>query len=135
MACQAEPETCQALSLLSAPQFLLVTTVTKNGAMILDRDGKEQHIHRDLLLHHWGNEVSWVCPFMTNGDSLKKGMRGPEVLEMQKMMARIGYDVSPTGVFDESTRHEIKVFQMVFGVKADGIAGPLTRALLYQMAG
>jgi general secretion pathway protein A len=118
-----------------SPRFLLVTRVTKNGALILDRNGKEQHIHRDVLLHHWGKEVSWVCPFMSKGESLKKGMRSPEVLEMQKMLARIGYEVSPTGVFDESTRHEVKVFQMVFGVQADGIAGPLTRALLYQMAG
>jgi general secretion pathway protein A len=118
-----------------SPRYLLVTIITKDGALILDKEGKEHHIHRDFLLHHWGKEVSWVCPFMTNGDSLKKGMRGPEVLEMQKMMARIGYEVSPTGVFDESTRHEVTVFQMVFGVQADGIAGPLTRALLFQMAG
>jgi murein L,D-transpeptidase YcbB/YkuD len=53
---------------------------------------------------------------------------------MQKTLKEIGYMVAVTGIYDMTTFSEMKRFQKDFGLHVDGSAGPVTRALLYQMA-
>ena len=57
-------------------------------------------------------------------------MVGEDVLEIQKALARRGLPVDPDGVYGPLTEALIRRFQQLEGMKADGIAGPATRAKL-----
>ena len=61
-------------------------------------------------------------------------MKGPEIMEIQQILDQTGYPVEATGSFDDNTRSMVKKLQMEFGLTADGIIGPRTRALIYQMS-
>lgn len=54
-------------------------------------------------------------------------MQGPDVLEVQKKLARLGFDSgTPDGIYDESTANALRRFQDERGLKVDGLVGPLT---------
>ena len=99
----------------------------------MDSAGKEQTILRDYILKTWGNKVTFVYPFKRGNITLNKGMKSPDVLDLQSTLNRIGYLLNPTGVYDEATFRNIIKYQENFGLLSDGIAGPRTIALLYQM--
>ncbi len=114
--------------------YLLIQNVTPEGVVALDADGNTRELPRDFLLKHWGGQVTWVYPYSDNGFFLKQGMRSPAVLTLQEIFQDLGYLVNPNGVFDQQTYEEVKKFQDEFGLKADGVVGSRTLALLYQMA-
>ncbi|MGI5839101.1 MAG: peptidoglycan-binding protein [bacterium] len=58
---------------------------------------------------------------------LQQGMRGPLVAELQRDLARLGYDVGPSdGIFGPKTKSGVLAFQADHGLVVDGIAGPQT---------
>ena len=59
---------------------------------------------------------------------LKKGMSGAPVKRLQ---AKLG--IGADGIFGSGTEKAVRDFQKSHGLAADGIAGPRTMALLYQM--
>ncbi len=120
-------------SSLTSPRYLLIHRVKDDGAIAVDSEGKEQEIVRGFILRHWDQKISWVYPYKNKGIRLMKGMRVPDVLEIQRILNNIGYIVNPTGVYDESTFNGVMKFQEDFGLMADGIVGLRTRALFYQM--
>jgi len=120
-------------SLPSRPRYLLIRQVTADGAIALDTEDRDQAVTRDFILRHWGRKVSWVYPYNTRNLNLVRGMSSPDVLRVQETLNEIGYMVQPTGFYGQHTFHEVMKFQTVFGLTADGIVGPRTWALLYQM--
>ena len=67
---------------------------------------------------------------------LKKGSRGSEVKTLQTALKEQGYYSGKIdGVYGKSTVNAVKAFQKKNGLKADGIAGPLTQEKLYAAAG
>ncbi len=116
------------------PRYLLIHHVTPEGAVALDVDGNQRELTRDFILKHWGGRVMWVYPYGDNSLYLKQGMRSSHVLALQGVLQDLGYLVMPSGVFDKQTYGEVKKFQEDFGLKADGVVGSRTMALLYQMA-
>ena len=120
-------------SSLTSPRYLLIHRVKDDGAIAVDSEGKEQKIVRDFILRHWDQKISWVYPYKNKGIRLMKGMQAPDVLEIQRILNNIGYMVTPTSVYDESTFNGVMKFQEDFGLMADGIVGLRTRALFYQM--
>ncbi|MFC1819660.1 AAA family ATPase [Thermodesulfobacteriota bacterium] len=115
------------------PSYILISDTSSDGAVAIDSDGKVRTITRDFIMRSWGQRASWVYPSITKDPILLKGMRVPGVLELQRILTEIGYLVEPTGIYDQLTFKEIMRFQKDFRLTADGIAGPRTRALLYQM--
>jgi len=115
-------------------RYLLVGKVNEDGAIAIDAGGNERPVTRDFILKHWDHEVSWAYPYKNTNAHLVKGMRLPGVLEVQKVLGDLGYIVKPTGYYGELTFNAVMKFQKAFGLLADGIVGPRTRALLYQMA-
>ncbi len=113
-------------------RYLLVKNATPDGAILLNADGKQRPVTRDFILKHWGGEVSWVYP-EENGIPLKMGMASAKVLSVQEGLIQLGYLMRPTGNYDKQTAEEVKRFQEDFGLTADGVCGPQTMALLYQM--
>jgi N-acetylmuramoyl-L-alanine amidase len=58
---------------------------------------------------------------------LRQGSRGAAVINLQRRLATLRYDVGPIdGVFGYSTRHGVVAFQKVNGLVRDGIVGPRT---------
>lgn len=118
---------------LVSDRYLLIREITGDGAIALDAKGQEWPVSRDFIFNHWGEKVSWIYPYENKRVDLMKGMTGPDVLEVQRVLNEMGYSVESTGIYDESTFLEVIRFQRRFGLMSDGIVGRRTKALLYQM--
>ncbi len=66
---------------------------------------------------------------------LERGSEGAAVVEMQSMLAKLGYSISADGKFGYATYLIVKSFQKNNGLTADGIAGYQTLALLRSLTG
>jgi len=116
-----------------AAKYLAVKKTDEKGVTVIDDNGEERAIDRDFLIDNWGGQVSWIYPAPKRSFNLFRGVSMPEVLELQKALGNKGYMVETTGIYDQSTFEAVTKFQKDFGLDLDGIAGPRTRALLYQM--
>lgn len=56
-------------------------------------------------------------------DTIKINSKGSSVKTLQQMLPAHGFQVSPTGTFDEATRQAVIGFQRKYGLDADGIVG------------
>ncbi len=112
--------------------YLVIKKATHDGAIIIDADGNERQVMRSFILDHWGGSVSWIYPFQDISIPLVEGANGPDVMNIQKVLSEIGYPVNATGIYGKSTSEEVTRFQKDYGLLADGVVGPRTRALLYQ---
>lgn len=117
----------------SAPKYLVIRETRPDEAVAVDSNGEDRILSREFIFSNWGRAVSWVYLPDEGNLLLRKGMSTPAVLEWQQVLQKAGYMVEPTGIYDQKTFQETLKFQKDFGLSADGIAGPLTRALLYQM--
>ena len=77
----------------------------------------------------------WAIPKGLDGSvpedkpTLRRGASGDYVLELQKDLMQLGYDVGATGAdgkFGAKTETAVKAFQNNAGLTADGICGPKT---------
>lgn len=65
---------------------------------------------------------------------LSKGSNGPEVTELQKRLAQLGYPVgSLDGKFGAKTQSAVRQFQKDQGLKIDGLAGTATISELKRL--
>jgi hypothetical protein len=119
----------------AGPHYLLIREITEEGAIAIDAEGEERPVTRDFMLNHWSREVSFFYAYEVKHLHLSKGMVVPGVLDLQRRLREVGYGVQSTGVYDEATFQGVTDFQRDLRLKADGIAGPQTRALLFQMTG
>lgn len=117
----------------SSSKYLVIKKTGEEGATVIDANGDERAIDRNFIISHWGRQVSWVYPSPKKDSILFKGVSTPNVLELQRILADMGYMAKTTGIYDQFTFQELMRFQKEFGLKIDGIAGPRTMALLYQM--
>lgn len=67
-------------------------------------------------------------------ETLMLGSTGPNVMLVQSLLARIGYNPGPVdGVYGRQTRQAVTAFQRDNGLAPDGIVGPATGGLLEQL--
>jgi general secretion pathway protein A len=65
---------------------------------------------------------------------LEFGEQGHAVLWLQSALREFGYyEGAPTGLFDNDTREGLRAFQVEQGLLPDGVAGPRTRMVLYDL--
>jgi len=65
--------------------------------------------------------------------ALKRGSRGSDVMEIQSLLAKMGYNLgSIDGIFGLRTEEAIKQFQRDYGLSADGIIGLNTHTVLQK---
>jgi hypothetical protein len=63
--------------------------------------------------------------------TLRNGSSGPAVLELQRALAREGFDPGPLdGKFGSGTERAVRAFQRANGLDVDGIVGPMTQRAL-----
>ena len=76
----------------------------------------------------------WVEPDAAPGLPLGRGDEGLGVLVLQNALARLGYGLSATGVFDEDTATVVTAFQRHWAPhRLDGLADGRTRATLMAL--
>ncbi len=73
-------------------------------------------------------------PPSANRPTLKIGTRGPAVMDLQQMLAALGFGITPDGVFGQRTMIAIKVYQMHNNLNSDGVVGPATWASIAAAA-
>lgn len=62
---------------------------------------------------------------------MRKGCQGEDVRALQELLNAQGYSCGKAdGIYGANTEAAVKAFQAVNGIKADGVAGPQTMALL-----
>ena len=61
---------------------------------------------------------------------LTLGDRGPDVVALQRLLNKLGEDVSEDGVFGTGTRAAVMAFQGAHGLRPDGVVGQQTIAAL-----
>ncbi|HVJ49164.1 spore cortex-lytic enzyme [Desulfitobacterium sp.] len=67
---------------------------------------------------------------------LSKGSNGPEVTELQKRLAQLGYTVGTLdGKYGSKTQTAVRRFQQEHGLKVDGLAGTATIKELKRLTG
>ena len=67
---------------------------------------------------------------------LGRGSKGPEVIELQKKLAQLGYGVGTAdGKFGSKTEAAIRSFQKDHGLRVDGFAGTQTIKELQRLTG
>jgi SpoIID/LytB domain protein len=65
--------------------------------------------------------------------TLKYGMQGNDVKELQNALAKLGYfNTTPTGYFGSITRDAVIKFQKANNLTPDGIVGPLTQKAISE---
>ncbi len=77
----------------------------------------------------------WVEPApITGGRTLSANDRGADVEQLQKQLARFGYDTPVTKLYDDNTRSVVTAFQRHFRpARVDGLADPSTRETLARL--
>jgi len=77
----------------------------------------------------------WVHPVpIVRGDTLKLGIIGDDVRDLQLALARYGYGVPITGKYDGPTMEVVAAFQRHFRpARVDGIADHSTLATLHAL--
>ncbi len=66
---------------------------------------------------------------------LRRGTSGPDVGDLQTVLAALGYPLRCDGVFGRATADAVRRFQSDKRLAADGVVGPATRAALEQSIG
>ncbi len=84
---------------------------------------------------YFKNQYIWACWTMIYNTNikftfthiLKIGSRG---LNVKMLQTKLG--INPDGIFGKDTQIAVMKFQTVYGLKADGVVGPLTNKVLNQ---
>ncbi len=77
------------------------------------------------------SETSPLADLLTPGLTLRRGMRGPAVAELQGFLATRGRDVGAIdGILGPLTRRAVRAFQRSQGLEIDGVVGIQTRAAI-----
>ena len=77
----------------------------------------------------------WVEPApIAPGRTLSANDKGSEVEQLQKQLARYGYDLKVSGLYDDTTRSVVTAFQRHFRpARVDGLADPSTIETLRRL--
>jgi N-acetylmuramoyl-L-alanine amidase len=77
----------------------------------------------------------WVEPApIAPGRTLSANDKGHEVEQLQKQLARYGYDLKVSGLYDDNTRSVVTAFQRHFRpARVDGLADPSTITTLRRL--
>jgi len=91
----------------------------------------------DELADHWTGEalVVWQ-PFDRVPELLGPGSRGAGVVWLQSALIELGFSERiPSGAFDAATAEDVRRLQLERGLTPDGVAGPQTQMVLYDLLG
>ena len=114
-----------------------------NNETIECSNGVQHFTQRKAKWTHWGvpacvdgtipTPTPEPTPTPSTKPTLRRGDKGPYVVDMQTKLNKLGYDLGPCGIdgdFGRATEKAVKAFQGDHGLKVDGICGPATWSAL-----
>lgn len=111
-----------------------------NNETVECSSGVQHFTSRKAKWTHWAVPIQTPTPApepTPERPTLRRGDKGPAVVEVQTMLDRLGYDLGQLGVdgdFGRMTRLAVITFQGDHKLTADGICGPATWAALIAAA-
>jgi peptidoglycan hydrolase-like protein with peptidoglycan-binding domain len=67
--------------------------------------------------------------------ALKQGAKGDEVTALQESLGKLGFGIEADGIFGPATKAAVEELQMAFGYDVDGIVGKGTTGLIEAQIG
>ena len=116
-----------------------------NNETIECSNGVQYFTQRKSKWTHWGvpacidgtiptpTPTPEPTPTPTTKPTIRRGSKGPYVVECQTDLVKLGYDIGPCGIdgdYGRATEKAVKAFQGDHGLTVDGICGPATWAAL-----
>ncbi|MBW2146176.1 MAG: AAA family ATPase [Deltaproteobacteria bacterium] len=99
-------------------------------------DGRRGRAPLDDLHQIWSNRTIIFSSAAPHTRPSRMGSSGAHVRKLQAKLKQLGYPVEKVdGRFGTTTRKAVRQFQKDFLLKADGIPGPRSLAVLYQLEG
>ena len=94
-------------------------------------------VDRGILLQYWSGEAYIFWKNFKNLDGIiSQRSRGQNVMTLKQLLRQLGYSsVVMTDRYDKDTQQIIKAVQTKYGLRADGLVGPLTKIALYNESG
>lgn len=83
-----------------------------------------------IAVSHLANRLNGAGNFRQSWPSDLAGMGRTDMMELQRLLERLGYPVGPDGRYGDKTRRAIRAYQLSIGVPADGFP---TQALLARL--
>lgn len=121
------------------------TGIYLGDGTVVDARGHAQDlgvVHRDYASYpwtHWAILRGMPCPegqvTSLPPQTLRKGMNGDAVAELQEKLRTAGYALDVDGIFGKATRSAVMALQRDAGIDVDGVAGPDTMAALASVDG
>lgn len=71
----------------------------------------------------------------TLAPTLRRGLRGTAVGDLQVLLLQLGYSLAQDGIFGSETETVVRQLQSSSGMAPDGVVGPLTWALIGHKLG
>ncbi|ACL06817.1 Peptidoglycan-binding domain 1 protein [Desulfatibacillum aliphaticivorans] len=105
-----------------------------DGFVVSDAAGNLVEVSLDDFEKRFSGGLVWLIPEKLWINRIGLGDKGPLVNWIQDVLIHGGYSLSKDGVYGPRTSKAIKSFQTDFGIRADGVAGPTTIGLMYQLA-
>ncbi|MBI9076451.1 MAG: AAA family ATPase [Desulfatibacillum sp.] len=104
------------------------------GFLVSDSAGNLVEVSKQDFEERYSGGLVWLIPEKLWINRINTGMKGALVNWIQEVLAEGRYALVQDGVFGPQTARAIKGFQTDFGIRADGVAGPSTIGLMYQLA-
>jgi general secretion pathway protein A len=117
------------------PRYLTLAKINDEGVILLGgmAEGGIQ-VDKDQLTSYW-SRVAYLAwkDFLNLPEVLSPQSSGDAVLTLKLFMQEIGYkDIEITPIYDERTMKVVKQIQQKYGIRTDGIVGPMTKIALYN---
>jgi hypothetical protein len=96
--------------------------------------GTEDAMHMEMGLERLIELLKVKPSVVVKRNIIAVGDRGPEVLEIQKLLVKAGFKISADGQFGPGTKHAVENFQAAHQLDPDGAVGALTFAALRDVA-
>jgi len=113
---------------------LVIESVDDDVYTFVAPDGRREQAPLGNLDSIWHGRTTIFSPALPNKRPLTIGATGKNVRKLQAKLRQLGYPIKNVdGRFGQSTRKALRQFQKDFRLEPDGIHGPRSMAVLYQL--
>lgn len=129
---QTTPEKLQQIALSKGVEAAIMLDGGASTQCVFPKGSitSSRKVHNLICVRETGNAVAPVCPYKEPMTNQKKGSKGEGVKWLQWCLNQYGYSLDVDGDFGSKTYNALVDFQKKHGLTADGICGPMTRAVL-----
>lgn len=132
---KADSQTMNHTGLHIGNGVIIHCTGVKSGQVQFDSVSNTTWTHYGIPKGLYTEEQVNSAGKVTLYTTLRSGMSGSAVTEMQNSLNNLGFKCVISGKYDTATIQAVKEFQIKYQLTVDGVAGPITRTLILYLAG